>query len=76
MKLSRVERWMLSNQYRVLGLLDPKEAEGYAQLREALGKRFRGGIRERLRACVHRQEWTDGGRVRGGAEYHCDVSDS
>ena len=50
MKLSRVERWMLSNQYRVLGLLDPKEAEGYAQLREALERGFEA---EYESACEH-----------------------
>jgi uncharacterized protein YfbU (UPF0304 family) len=36
MKLSRTERWILANQYRILELLDPGEAEGHARAREAL----------------------------------------
>lgn len=36
MKLTRVERWMLSNQYRILEKLYPEEAESLAVHREAL----------------------------------------
>lgn len=36
MKLSRTERWMLSNQYRILEALYPADAGSYARHREAL----------------------------------------
>lgn len=36
MKLSYVERWMLSNQYRILEALYPKEAKSFAEQREAI----------------------------------------
>ena len=36
MKLTRTERWMLSNQYRILEALYPSEAQGYAHIRDAI----------------------------------------
>jgi uncharacterized protein YfbU (UPF0304 family) len=36
MKLTPVERWMLSNQFRILEALYPDEAESYAEAREAI----------------------------------------
>lgn len=36
MQLSREQRWILSNQYRILELLDKENAEGYATAREAI----------------------------------------
>src|SRR5437588_7351354 len=36
MKLTRTERWMLSNQYRTLEALYSKEAKDYAHIREAI----------------------------------------
>lgn len=36
MKLTRVERWILSNQYRILEALDTDEADSYAEVRQAL----------------------------------------
>ena len=36
MKLSRVERWILSNQYRILEALHPDDADYYANAREAI----------------------------------------
>jgi uncharacterized protein YfbU (UPF0304 family) len=36
MKLSRIDRWMLSNQYRILEALYPNEAEEYAHIRDAI----------------------------------------
>jgi len=36
MKLSRIERWMLANQYRILEKLYPDEAKEYAHNREAI----------------------------------------
>jgi uncharacterized protein YfbU (UPF0304 family) len=35
MKLSHAERWILSNQFRILQLLDKDEAEYYAKAKEA-----------------------------------------
>src|SRR5437016_2554123 len=35
MKLSRFERWMLANQYRILEKIDPDEAQHYAEARQA-----------------------------------------
>lgn len=42
MQLTRVERWILSNQYRILEILDPREASGYAHQREALECGYEG----------------------------------
>lgn len=36
MELSRTERWMLANQYRILEALYPDEADAFAEAREAL----------------------------------------
>jgi uncharacterized protein YfbU (UPF0304 family) len=36
MKLSRTERWMLSNQYRILELLDKENADSHRDSQEAL----------------------------------------
>lgn len=36
MELSKVERLIIANQYRILEKLDPDEAEGYARHRQAL----------------------------------------
>ncbi len=36
MKLTRVERWMLSNQFRILAALYPKERDWYDEKREAI----------------------------------------
>jgi uncharacterized protein YfbU (UPF0304 family) len=36
MKLSRLERWMLSNQYKILEALYPDEAKDYAHIRDAI----------------------------------------
>src|SRR3989344_5648187 len=36
MKLSKVERWMLANQYRILEALYPKEAKSLERCREIL----------------------------------------
>lgn len=36
MRLSRTERWILSNQYRILELLDKKNAEDHRHARDAL----------------------------------------
>jgi uncharacterized protein YfbU (UPF0304 family) len=36
MPLSRVDRWVLSNQYRILEKLDPDEADYHREAREAL----------------------------------------
>ncbi len=36
MKLTRIERWILSNQMRILEILDPNEAKYYATAGEAL----------------------------------------
>ncbi len=36
MELSRKDRWVLSNQYRILEALYPDEADGFRQTREAL----------------------------------------
>lgn len=36
MKLTRVERWILSNQYRILEQLHPQEGDWYSRSREAL----------------------------------------
>ena len=36
MKLSHAERWILSNQFRILQLLDKNEAEYYAKAKEAI----------------------------------------
>lgn len=35
-KLTKIERWMLSNQLRILEALYPKEAQGFADQREAI----------------------------------------
>jgi len=40
MKLSRVERWILSSQYRILEILEPDEAESYSLRREALDEGY------------------------------------
>lgn len=40
MKLSRVERWMLSNQYRILEALHPDEAEDLKETRVAIERGF------------------------------------
>ena len=40
MKLSRIERLMLSNQFLILESLYPNEAEGYAEHREAIEKGY------------------------------------
>jgi len=36
MKLNLTERWVLSNQYQILGALYPDQAEFYSQAREAV----------------------------------------
>jgi len=36
MKLSKIERWMLSNQYQILEKLDPEQAKHYANAREVI----------------------------------------
>lgn len=36
MKLTRTERWILANQYRLLEALDPQEKEAHARAREVL----------------------------------------
>lgn len=41
-ELSRVERWILSNQYRILEALYPEEADHLAHAREALEQGFEG----------------------------------
>ncbi|MEK6299699.1 MAG: YfbU family protein [Acidobacteriota bacterium] len=40
MKLSRIERWVLSNQYKILERLYPEESSGYAEAREALERGY------------------------------------
>jgi uncharacterized protein len=40
MDLSREQRWMLANQYRILERLDPEEEEYYARAREVLENGF------------------------------------
>ena len=40
MQLTRVERWILSNQYRILEALHPKEAEWLADARKAIEEGF------------------------------------
>lgn len=40
MKLTRTEKWILSNQYRILDILSPKEAEDFAYFREAIEKGY------------------------------------
>jgi uncharacterized protein len=40
MKLSRLERWMLSNQYRILELLDEENADSHHQAQEALNSGY------------------------------------
>lgn len=40
LQLSRVERWILANHYRILEILDPSEKEYYGRCREILGKGF------------------------------------
>jgi len=40
MNLSREQRWMLANQYRILERLYPDEAEYYAQAREVLERGY------------------------------------
>lgn len=40
MQLSRTERWILSNQYRILELLDQENAESHRNAREALDDGF------------------------------------
>jgi len=36
MELSRVERWILSNQFSILEILNPNEAASYKEVREAI----------------------------------------
>ena len=36
MKLTRVERWILSNQFKILEKVDPEAAEYYAEMRDAV----------------------------------------
>jgi uncharacterized protein YfbU (UPF0304 family) len=51
MKLSRTERWILSNQYRILETLYPAEAASYARNREALDSGYElhyGWMAERI----------------------------
>ena len=36
MKLTRVERWRVSNQFKILEEVDPESAEYYAEMREAI----------------------------------------
>ena len=40
MKLTRTERWILSNQYRILAKLDPKDWERYARAEDALNSGY------------------------------------
>lgn len=40
MKLTRTERWILSNQYHILEALQPDEAEDFAAVREALERGY------------------------------------
>jgi uncharacterized protein YfbU (UPF0304 family) len=40
MRLSRTERWILANQYRILERLYPEEADSLAETREALEEGF------------------------------------
>ena len=40
MKLSRVERWTLANQYRILEALYPKEAKDHCEAREAIERGY------------------------------------
>ena len=42
MKLSRIERWILSNQYKVLETLDPEQADHYAFCRNAIDRGYEG----------------------------------
>lgn len=40
MTLTRVERWILANQYRILECVDRKNAEGYQHAREAIERGY------------------------------------
>jgi uncharacterized protein YfbU (UPF0304 family) len=42
MKLSRIERWILSNQYKILEQLDPEQAAQYACCRNAIDCGYEG----------------------------------
>jgi uncharacterized protein YfbU (UPF0304 family) len=39
-KLTRTERWILANQYQILEVLKPDEAEGFAEVRIALERGY------------------------------------
>jgi len=40
MKLSRIERWILANQYKILEKIDPDEAKYYANIQETLNSGY------------------------------------
>lgn len=48
MQLSHIERVMLANQYKILSLLDPDQAEWYEEVREALEQGFESHYMEAL----------------------------
>jgi uncharacterized protein YfbU (UPF0304 family) len=55
MKLSRTERWMLANQYRILAALYPEQAAVYRGQAEALERGYQNAI-DRMSAHVMRDD--------------------